>query len=228
MSNGYFTHVRTEITPLLPKRFGTVLEIGCGSGATLRWLKGMNPALATTGVEYNAALSETLAANTDRHFIGPVEDHLDSLATYDLILCLDVLEHLNEPETVLSALVTHLAPAGRVIVSLPNVSHVSVSLPLLLRREFPYADAGILDRTHRRLFVERSAVELANTAGLHVVDGRLSGMQGGKAALLNRLTAGLFRHYLAKQYVFAAERGTGAQPPVIWRVLPKYPLSSAA
>jgi len=35
----YFGQVRTEILPLLPDRVGRVLEIGCGSGETLAYLK---------------------------------------------------------------------------------------------------------------------------------------------------------------------------------------------
>ena len=35
----YFSSKRTEIDKLLPKNRDKVLEIGCGSGATLHWLK---------------------------------------------------------------------------------------------------------------------------------------------------------------------------------------------
>ncbi|NJN00477.1 MAG: hypothetical protein HC793_02210 [Aquincola sp.] len=35
----YFAHARREIEPLLPARAMRVLEIGCGDGSTLAWLK---------------------------------------------------------------------------------------------------------------------------------------------------------------------------------------------
>ena len=35
----YYDNVRREIAALLPPRSERVLDIGCGSGATLRWLQ---------------------------------------------------------------------------------------------------------------------------------------------------------------------------------------------
>ena len=61
------------------------------------------------------------------------------------------------------------------IVSVPNVAHLSVSIPLLFRREFAYQDAGILDRTHLRFFVEDTAVKLLNDFKLVVERGLASG-----------------------------------------------------
>ena len=218
-ADAYYRHTRREIEPLLPADPGRVLEVGCGGGDTLRWIKDRHPTATTTGVEYNPAMRATLEGRADHAFIGAIGDVLPRLGVYDTILCLDVLEHLLDSDAVLAALATHLAPGGAFIVSLPNISHLSVTLPLLFRRRFPYADAGILDRTHLRFFTEGSIVAFMNAAGLQVEDGRLSGMQGGKARLLNRLTLGLFSHYLAKQYVFRARPGAGPQPAIAWAAL---------
>ena len=35
----YFENVRSEIAPLLPSPCERVLDVGCGAGATLQWLK---------------------------------------------------------------------------------------------------------------------------------------------------------------------------------------------
>ena len=42
-------------------------------------------------------------------------------ASLDLILCLDVLEHLVDPWSVVRRLSPLLAPGGRLIVSVPNI-----------------------------------------------------------------------------------------------------------
>jgi 2-polyprenyl-3-methyl-5-hydroxy-6-metoxy-1,4-benzoquinol methylase len=214
----YYRHVRREIASLLPARMSRVLEVGCGAGDTLRWLKESRPDIDTTGVEYNAAMREPLARNADHAFIGSVDALLPMLGVYDTILCLDVLEHLSDSDSVLAALAGKLTPDGCIIISLPNISHVSVSLPLLLSRRFPYADAGLLDRTHLRFFAEHSILDFVAKAGLGVDEGRLSGMQGGKARLANRLTFGLFRHHLTKQYIFRVRPGLRSGN-VDWRVL---------
>jgi 2-polyprenyl-3-methyl-5-hydroxy-6-metoxy-1,4-benzoquinol methylase len=214
----YYRHVRREITTLLPARMSKVLEVGCGGGDTLRWLKDRHPGVETTGVEYNPAMAEMLARNADHALIGSIDAVMPSLGAYDTILCLDVLEHLPDADSVLRSLVARLSPGGAFIISLPNISHLSVSLPLLLRRRFDYADAGLLDRTHLRFFVEASIVAMLNEAGLIIEDGGLSGMQGGRARLIDQLTLGALRHHLTKQYIFRARPGA-IQPRIGWRRL---------
>jgi hypothetical protein len=53
------------------------------------------------------------------------------------------------------------------VISLPNVAHVSVRVPLLFGR-FRYTGSGILDRTHCRLFTFETARELVLSSGLRV------------------------------------------------------------
>src|SRR5438105_4996346 len=53
---------------------------------------------------------------------------------FDVVLCGDVLEHLRDPAGSLRRLSQLLADHGRVIVSLPNVAHLSIRFALLLGR----------------------------------------------------------------------------------------------
>ena len=211
----YYAFSRREIAPLLPARAERVLEIGCSSGGTLAWLKQKWPAAQTVGVDGYEPIRETLAKNADSAIIHDLEQPLPDLGRFDLILALDILEHLRNPVDTLRDLVTRLGPGGRVIVSVPNVAHHSILRDLLLRRRFDYQEAGILDRTHLRFFTESSAVGLMNEAGLKVTDGVINGLEGRRTAMLDKLTAGALRHYFAKQYIMAGEVGTG-QPPVRW------------
>jgi 2-polyprenyl-3-methyl-5-hydroxy-6-metoxy-1,4-benzoquinol methylase len=198
----YYHFVRAEIAPLLPKYPMRILEIGAASGATLRWLKKLYPEAETTGIELNPALLPELRQNADIAIISAVEDCMHQLSSYDLILALDVLEHLPDSLGTLQKLCGLLErPLGQVIVSLPNVAHLSISMPLLFKRRFEYQDAGILDRTHLRFFTEASAVNLLNQAGLIVTRGIVTGLQGPKSRLLNRLSFGSLQHYLARQYI---------------------------
>ncbi|MBN9063845.1 MAG: class I SAM-dependent methyltransferase [Rhizobiales bacterium] len=215
MADDYYTHVRREITPLLPASLGSVLDVGCGSGATLRWLKESHPEIKTTGVEYNPAMREALTRNVDHAHIGAIADVMPELSTYDTIFCLDVLEHVPDSDAALAGLAAKLNPGGAFIISLPNIAHYSVSLPLLLRRRFPYAGAGILDRTHLRFFVEESIVAFVNGAGLRIDEGRLSGLQGPRTKLLNAASLGLLRRYFTKQYIFRAQNRPAAGRQIV-------------
>ena len=179
----YYHFVRREIEPLLPKTPRRILEVGAGAGSTLRWLKTLHSNVETTGVEINPALRVELQRNADVAIIGPIEETLSRLTTYDLILLLDVLEHLHDSLGMLKKIIKLLEPQGCVIVSVPNIAHLSVSLPLLLLRRFDYRDAGILDRTHR-------------------------------------LSGGLLRHHLARQYIMRGELNNQeiSQPRIRWMV----------
>jgi 2-polyprenyl-3-methyl-5-hydroxy-6-metoxy-1,4-benzoquinol methylase len=201
----YYRWVRREIEPLLPKQCARILEVGAGGGATLKWLKTLYPKAETTAVEINPALSDELKQNADVAIIGPLEQTFTQLKTYDLILLLDVLEHLPDPTESLQKLAKLLIPEGQVIVSVPNIAHLSVSLPLLLQRRFEYQQAGILDRTHLKFFVESTAIKLLNDANLKVTEAIISGIQGPGTKAFDFLTFGLLRHYVAKQYIMLGQ-----------------------
>jgi SAM-dependent methyltransferase len=154
----YFGNARREIYPLLPAAAGTVLRREQGATHTI-------------GAELTGPAAEIARTRADQVIVGDVEAlDLDiAPGSVDLVLALDVLEHLRDPWAVVRKLHKFLRPGGAMISSVPNVAHYSVSLPLLLKGCWDYQQEGLLDRTHLRFFVERTAVELAGCSGL-VVD----------------------------------------------------------
>jgi 2-polyprenyl-3-methyl-5-hydroxy-6-metoxy-1,4-benzoquinol methylase len=216
----YYHFVRREIVALLPMNATRILEVGAGAGATLKWLKSLYPTTVTTAVELNPALLDELKLNADVVIIGPIDEAFAQLKSYDLILLLDVLEHLPDSTQTLRRLTKLLNPGGQVIVSVPNIAHLSVSIPLLLRRRFDYQEAGILDRTHIRFFVEKTAIKLLNDADLVVTKALISGIGGPRTKLLNFLSCGLLRHHLAKQYIMLGQLHDGKiQQRIHWTMV---------
>lgn len=179
----------------------------------MAWLQTKWPDAEFVGVDGNPAVIESLRQIGHRSFIHDLDVPLPDIGSFDLILALDILEHLKQPETVLRDLVSRLSRAGRIIVSLPNVSHVSVIADLALKRQFEYGDAGILDRTHLRFFTEKSALSLMRDCGISVIKGVVNGLDGKKTQLANALTGGLFFHYLVKQYIMAGVPGGSSAAP---------------
>jgi 2-polyprenyl-3-methyl-5-hydroxy-6-metoxy-1,4-benzoquinol methylase len=218
---GYYRHSRQEIRPLLPGSASQILEVGPGGGYTLRWLKSIYPNATTVGVEINRGLENELRKNADVAIVGNIDECIARLGKkFDLILLLDVLEHVPDPTRTLQSITGLLLnDGGRVIVSVPNIAHLSVTLPLLFRRRFTYRESGILDRTHLKFFVETTAVSLLNDANLIVTDGLITGLEGPKSKAFDRLSLGLLCHHFAKQYIMVGER-TGRefiQPKINWR-----------
>lgn len=111
----------------------SVLDIGTGSGALGRHLQGVEGCVVD-GVTYN----EEEADLARPHYRSVVVMDLEHAqlgsrfqdARYDVVVCADVLEHLRNAEAVLKSLAGLLKPAGVVIVSVPNVTHLGVVLQL--------------------------------------------------------------------------------------------------
>ena len=90
------------------------------------------------------------------------------LSRVDVLLLLDIVEHLQEPERFLAALRRNLDHRPRtLILTTPNVAFIVQRL-MLLAGQFNYGKAGILDRTHTRLFTFRSLRRLLVDSGLRI------------------------------------------------------------
>lgn len=209
-SESYFSHARREIAALLPQHCGRVLEIGCGSGATLGWLRQDKRTLRTVGVEIADAAAMAARLNVDEvHCLDFEHAELPAeTADFDVILCLDVLEHMVNPWGAVDRLVNrYLAPGGVLVVSLPNVRHYSVVLPLLFRGRWTYENAGLLDRTHLRFFTRQTAFELLAHDQLEAVQDKDAKPEWRtRKGVFNSLTGGIFRDLLTYQYCLAARK----------------------
>jgi len=88
---------------------------------------------------------------------------------FDVILFLDILEHLKDPLTVLRGALDLLSDRGHVVISLPNVAHAALRAQLL-SGHFSYTPTGLLDNTHLRFFDPTSVHQFLRDAGLVVLD----------------------------------------------------------
>lgn len=203
----YFANTRREIEPLLRDPPARILEIGCGAGGTLAWLKARWPNAETVGVEGYAPLESVLKERVDKVLIHDLNTPLPDLGRFDLIIALDVLEHLTDPWEVLRSVVDNcLAPGGSVIVSVPNVAHYTVTVPLALGGRFKYEESGLLDRTHLRFFDEAAAIGLMEGAGLKISAGIATGYGGLRQRWAYRLSFGLLQRYITMQFLMRGER----------------------
>lgn len=209
----YFNNARKDIESLLSAKAARVLEVGCGSGATLAWLKATGRCESTTGIELFEGAAQQARTCVDNVYCGPAERMLLELPEgeqFDLVLCLDVLEHMVDPWEFLSALQPYLRPGGQLIVSVPNVRFIGVLGPLMFRGEWRYRDAGVLDRTHLRFFTRSSAVQLVASGGMSI-----TGCQGNPPPLrtgvgrFDQLSLGLFTEFTAFQWVVSACKPEG-------------------
>lgn len=214
--DSYFGNARTEIEPLLPAHAARVLEIGCGAGQTVQWLKQSGRAEQAWGVELFEAAATQARAHFEAVLVGDAESLIGTAfdgMQFDLILCLDVLEHMVDPWRCVEALQGRLAPHGKLVISVPNVRCLSVLVPLVLRGQWRYADDGILDRTHLRFFTRESAQALAAGTMLRVERCISYRPADSRLAKLNRWTFGRCDDLTARQYLIAASSPTPKHGP---------------
>jgi 2-polyprenyl-3-methyl-5-hydroxy-6-metoxy-1,4-benzoquinol methylase len=166
---------RTIIAGWVPDG-SSVLEVGPGDGVISGWLRQAK-GCRTVGLELAPAAGEAAREAFVQLIIGTVEsdrviEQLRAHGPFDAIILADVLEHLVDPWGVLRKLGPLLAPAGSVLISVPNIAHWSARLNLLVGR-FDYADGYLMDRNHLRWFTRRSAKEMAGWAGYRVVEEKI-------------------------------------------------------
>jgi SAM-dependent methyltransferase len=203
----YFAYARREILPLVPGRVGRVLELGCGRGDTLVMLKAERGYDWAAGIELVPDAAEIARGRLDAVYVGDIEimDLPVPAASIDLVLCLDVLEHLRDPWAVVRRLATFMRPGAALVASIPNVRSYEVLWPLLRHGRWEYTDSGLLDRTHLRFFTRRSAIALLESAPLRVEQVEITGLPiGSRRRLFDRLTFGVFRPFFTFQHLLRA------------------------
>ena len=194
---GYYANERGDVIAALPRPLGRVLDVGCGQGGTAGGLRAAG-ATEIVGIEVLPEPAARAAEILDRVVVAPVEAALDEdLGTFDTILCLDVLEHLADPSTVLERLRAITRPGGALSVSVPNARHFSLVRDLVVKGTFGYGDWGHRDRTHLRWFTPRDIQATVAAAGWAV--DAVAWPPLGRSATLSRITGGRSSEFLVAQ-----------------------------
>jgi 2-polyprenyl-3-methyl-5-hydroxy-6-metoxy-1,4-benzoquinol methylase len=198
----YFAHARKDIEPLIQKfNNKSVLELGCGDGSTLNWLKSIGVCNYSAGIDAFAIQNKEYKLDQFINFDLNKEIPSEILLRekFDIILCLDVLEHLIEPWNLLNKVKSLLNPEGYLIVSLPNIRNYRIVFKLLLNGRFDYEKDGIMDVTHLRFFTLKNSIELMEKSGYQVISYFSPDIDRWNKKILSKIgLSGL----LAKQYLF--------------------------
>jgi glycosyltransferase involved in cell wall biosynthesis len=189
----------------------SVLDIGAGPGGFAQELLRKGCRVAVVDQFAPADLASDVVV-----FTQDLDDDLTfDVRGYEYLLLLDVIEHTKNPEQFLNRLRAQFDYAPRtVILTTPNIAFIVQRLMLLLG-QFNYGKAGILDRTHRRLFTFRSLRQLLDDAGFRIVGLRGvpapfpkvlgEGMLGRAAVAVNQLLIGLSKSLFSYQIFVVAE-----------------------
>ena len=220
-----YTGVRADIYNLVPLEARRILDLGCSDGSLGRALKAQLAGREVTGVEFSAVLAQRASGVLDKVLQCDLNDPLALVALngikFDCVICADVLEHLSHPEALLNSLKPYLASGARLVVSLPNIRHLSALVSIFVNGTFARRQRGIFDDSHLRWFTISDGRRLLSDAGFVVqrVNYTLRwGDQGGGRAnkllirglspIAHRLS--LVRELLSYQFAMQASLVTGA------------------
>jgi glycosyltransferase involved in cell wall biosynthesis len=162
--------VRVSVFNSLPRE-ARVLDYGSGSGMMSVYLlhRGFTVTAADISDKCRLTVEAQLTDEERRRFsfirIDPLADPLrpDVLreSVFDMILCREVLEHVNNPWKVLELFKAHLRPGGILVTSFPNGR---------LEKLFDLLDPDWLFKSeHRRVFGKRPFVETARKTGFDLL-----------------------------------------------------------
>lgn len=101
---------------------GRILDVGCGNGVISRHLGKFG--YRVLGIDISPETIETARSLTRldqvRFEVMSAEDLQASGSVYDAIICSEVLEHLQDPDSLIRVLYHSLKDEGKLIVTVPN------------------------------------------------------------------------------------------------------------
>jgi 2-polyprenyl-3-methyl-5-hydroxy-6-metoxy-1,4-benzoquinol methylase len=152
----------------------TVVDLGAGTAVVSHALR--EAGIAYHGLELHPVAVELMqsagisAAQCDLTDTTSVKTALNEVGDVGAMLLLDVIEHLVDPQQLLSALSAWSLEHenATLVVSVPNAAHFDLGLQLLSGRWVP-TETGLLDSTHLRFFTEETLTRLLERCGWRAI-----------------------------------------------------------
>lgn len=184
--------MRSDLLPLISTEAKSVIEVGCGEAALGEALK-QRQRCRVVGIEIDQEAAAVARKRIDAVYCGDAE-HIVSILdeTFDCIVASEIVEHVEDPWSLLAEMRRLAKPGAQLILSVPNVANASL-VGDLLRGRFDYSYLGLTCAGHLRFFTRRSIVEMLTIAGWDAVNltPQYAPSAGGEEFLRRLQTAGI-------------------------------------
>jgi 2-polyprenyl-3-methyl-5-hydroxy-6-metoxy-1,4-benzoquinol methylase len=122
MSRRYQRSVYQWVARLVKeKKLASVLDVGCGPATKLVEIVGKT-GIRIVGVDQPAVIEWCKKQYPGITFLADDFEHpvATPLQSFDMVICADVIEHMDDPDALLSYILAVLAPGGMVVLSTPE------------------------------------------------------------------------------------------------------------
>jgi 2-polyprenyl-3-methyl-5-hydroxy-6-metoxy-1,4-benzoquinol methylase len=195
--NKYYKNKRINLLKLINHKYKNILEIGCGTGENLIYLK-KNGANYTAGIELRNEVANFAAQHQeiDEIFNMDFENFSNDLVTYkiDTIIISHVLEHFADPILILRKIKEMADNDCIILIAVPNIRNIRILINLLLFGNFEYAKSGIMDYTHLKFYTKKSITNLLKKENFKINKIEIE-FAGPKSKFINTITFGIFKEF---------------------------------
>lgn len=150
----------------LPPPPASIYELGCGNGSTAR-------ALIEGGYQVKGLDASEEGIARASHYgefrLGSVYDDLSSEGTFDVVLSLEVIEHLTNPRRFAHTVKQLMKPEGIAIISTPYHGYIK-NLTISLTNKWDSHLSPLWDGGHIKMWTLKSINKLFAEAGMHPID----------------------------------------------------------
>jgi 2-polyprenyl-6-hydroxyphenyl methylase/3-demethylubiquinone-9 3-methyltransferase len=153
----------------LPLAGKTALDVGCGAGLLTEPLARLGAKV--TGIDASPEVIAVARQHAEAMGLGVdyvVGDVQELEGEFDLITCMEVIEHVADPAAFLHALAARLAPGGLLIMSTPNATARSRFMMITLAEGLGRIPRGTHD--FGKFIAPDRLKQLLAGAGLNCID----------------------------------------------------------
>ena len=166
-----FGWIQTEIS-----RSDKILDLGYGDGLFLKFLKDHKSLTIIEGSKklYKKAVQHAAELDSSASIIHNFFEEFEPKEEFDVIIASHVLEHVEDPELLLSKLKKWLTPNGKLIIVVPNAESFHRKLGVIIKLQNRLDELSPRDHAvgHLRVFTLHTLKKMISSQGFKVVGER--------------------------------------------------------